>query len=31
MKNTKVKKQWRKPKIKVLRVCCEATAYVEEN
>lgn len=29
MKNLKVKKQWKKPEVKVIRLCCEATAYVQ--
>jgi hypothetical protein len=28
MKNAKTKKQWKKPVLKVVRLCCEATAYV---
>jgi hypothetical protein len=28
MKNVKFKKQWKKPQIKVVQLCCECTAYV---
>lgn len=27
MKKIKSKKQWKKPQVKILRICCEATAY----
>jgi coenzyme PQQ precursor peptide PqqA len=29
MKYSKPKKQWKKPEVKVVRVGCECTAYVE--
>jgi hypothetical protein len=29
MKNAKAKKQWKKPEIRVVRLCCECTAYVQ--
>jgi hypothetical protein len=29
MKNSKIKKQWKKPQIRVVQVCCECTAYVD--
>ncbi len=29
MKTLKVKKQWKKPEVKVIRLCCECTAYVQ--
>jgi hypothetical protein len=28
MKIPKIKKQWKKPQIRVVQVCCECTAYV---
>jgi hypothetical protein len=28
MKNVKPRKQWKKPEIKLVQLCCEATAYV---
>jgi len=28
MKKAKMKKQWKKPVLKVIQLCCEATAYV---
>ena len=30
MKNAKIKKQWKKPELKIVQLCCEATAYVVE-
>jgi hypothetical protein len=30
MKKSKFKKQWKKPQIKVVRICCEATAYMAD-
>jgi len=30
MKRSKAKKLWKKPEFKVLRLCCECTAYVQE-
>jgi hypothetical protein len=29
MKNAKAKKQWKKPEVKAVRLCCECTAYVQ--
>jgi hypothetical protein len=29
MKNSKAKKQWKKPQVKAVRLCCECTAYVQ--
>jgi hypothetical protein len=29
MKNVKAKKQWKKPELKTVRLCCECTAYVQ--
>ncbi len=29
MKKAKSKKQWQKPEMKVVQLCCECTAYVE--
>jgi hypothetical protein len=29
MKNSKMKKKWKKPQIKIVQVCCECTAYVD--
>jgi hypothetical protein len=29
MKNVKAKKQWKKPALKAVRLCCECTAYVQ--
>jgi hypothetical protein len=29
MKKSKFKKQWKKPQIQVVQVCCECTAYVD--
>jgi hypothetical protein len=29
MKKLKLKKQWKKPQIQVVQVCCECTAYVD--
>jgi hypothetical protein len=31
MKKTKLKKQWKKPQIRVVQVCCECTAYVDAS
>lgn len=31
MKNQKLKKQWKKPQIKTVQVCCECTAYVDAS
>jgi hypothetical protein len=28
MKSVKTKRQWKKPQIKIVQLCCEATAYV---
>jgi len=28
MKKAKTKKQWKKPVVKLVQLCCEATAYV---
>jgi hypothetical protein len=29
MKNKKAKKQWKKPELKIIRLCCECTGYVQ--
>jgi hypothetical protein len=31
MKKSKLKKQWKKPQIRVVQVCCECTAYVDAS
>jgi hypothetical protein len=29
MKQIKARKQWKKPQVKVVQLCCECTAYVD--
>ena len=31
MNKTKSKKQWKKPELRVVQVCCECTAYVSAS